>query len=218
MGRDLIMRSSEVLEMLNKGQIDELKVILQDEVYTESLKSSPNLKKRYAAMKKYFTYIKSAREACQKPNIVYFEGTSYTSFCNSYSLALTIESCGVMEMFDNSNGTYPDTTRVINTDGVSEKVDFGKVFAEARSKGYKLNKKEVIGNSFLMLYDGSYFRIGLLEATYNIINEGGEVTVYHKNKQKNSPITIVNDLGYCVVMPVRYEPEEGDGVTIIEVK
>ena len=55
------MRSVKVLEMLNEGKIDELKNKLQDEIYTDSLKGKPTAKKRYAAMKKYFSYTNNAR-------------------------------------------------------------------------------------------------------------------------------------------------------------
>ena len=50
------MRNTLVLEMLNAGRIDELKKILEDEIYEDSLKVKPGAKKRYAAMKKYFKY------------------------------------------------------------------------------------------------------------------------------------------------------------------
>lgn len=45
------MRSIKVLEMLNNGQIEELKEALRDEVYAEVLKSKPNAKKRYSAIR-----------------------------------------------------------------------------------------------------------------------------------------------------------------------
>lgn len=48
------MKSSKVLEMLEQNRIEELKAELQDEIFTESLKSKPDAKKRYAAMKKIF--------------------------------------------------------------------------------------------------------------------------------------------------------------------
>ena len=35
------MRNIEVLEMINKGRIDELKVKLQDEIYADALKVRP---------------------------------------------------------------------------------------------------------------------------------------------------------------------------------
>lgn len=45
------MQNSKILEMLDKGQTEELKSLLQDEIYANSLKSNPSAKKRYAAMK-----------------------------------------------------------------------------------------------------------------------------------------------------------------------
>lgn len=101
------MRAIKVLEMLNKGLIEELKALLKDEIYANSLKRKPNGKKRYSAMKKYFTYTDSPREICQKPYPIEFEGTRYISFTNSYTLVLTTEETGEIELFDDANGRYP---------------------------------------------------------------------------------------------------------------
>ena len=49
------MRAIKMLEMLNDGRIEEVKEILRDEIYTELLSIKPGAKRRYAAMKKYFT-------------------------------------------------------------------------------------------------------------------------------------------------------------------
>ena len=46
------MQNTKVLEMINNGQIEELKALLQDEIFTDSLKGNGNAKKRYSAMKK----------------------------------------------------------------------------------------------------------------------------------------------------------------------
>lgn len=208
------MRSEKVLEMLNNGKIDELKDMLKDEIYYESLKKKPDAKKRYAAMKKFFTYVSSAREVFQKPCVVEFEGTNYISFCNSYSLALTTEDCGEIKLFDTAAGTYPDVGRLINRNGEERIIDFSKIFAEAKSKGYKLKKSEVLNNKYLLHFDGAYFRIGLLDVTLSIIDDGKEATVYH-SKDGIKPITIKTDIGVCVVMPVRCDMEP-DSV-IIEV-
>ena len=101
------MRSITVLEMIKAGRIEELIAKLRDEIYTNSLRRKPNAKKRYSAMKKYFTYADSPREICQKPYPIEFEGAKYTSFTNSYTLVLTTESTGEMELFDDANGRYP---------------------------------------------------------------------------------------------------------------
>lgn len=168
-------------------------------------------------MKKYFSYITSSREFCQKPCIIDYEGHPYTSFCNSYSLALTKEPCGAIELFTDVD-RYPKTARLIKYDGLERKVNLAKAFAEAKYLGYKLKKSEVNGNGYLMNYDGSYYRVGLVEATYRIIDDGEEATIFHVEDAKFSPITIQTSIGVALVMAVRYEPEEGDGVIVVEVE
>ena len=213
------MRNVKVLEMLKAGRIEDLKQELQDEIYQETLKSKPDAKKRYMAMKKYFKYHKPIREALQKPCVVNFKGRDYTAFTNSYSLALTTEDTGELELFDNAHGNYPDVTRLVHFDGNERVIDFSEVIADAKSKGYKLVKGEVDFHfKYLMLYDGSYYKIGLLDATFGII-DNGKPTLTYKAKGPNKPLTIENDIGVCVIMPVRYdvEPEE-DGKVVIEVE
>lgn len=210
------MKSSKVLEMLIKGYVEELKAELKDEIYKESLKTNPNAKKRYAAMKKYFTYVTSVREACSKPAIVEYEGREYTSFCNSYSLVLTTESSGEMALFDPEKGNYPDVTRLISFDGEKDKIDISDVIAKAKTQGYKLKKDTVMNNQFLLKYKGNYFRIGLLDSTFSVIDDGEKATFYCK-PNSNRPITIVNDLGICVIMPIRMESEPEPWMEVIEV-
>ena len=209
------MRSSKILEMINAGRIDELKTLLQDEIYSkEILKSNPGMKKRYAAMKKYFTYIDSMREACQKPCVIVFEDLVYTSFCNAYSIVLTTESCGELEIFDDPN-LHTNVAKVIKYSGTEKKINFTNVIALAKSMGYKLKKSEfdTIKCQYLLHYDGAYFKLGLLDSSYGIINDGKEASVYHSDNGKRAPLIIKNDIGVCAVMPVVYN--EPDGTKII---
>ena len=211
------MQNTKVLEMLISNRIDELKTMLQDEIYEESLKSKPGAKKRYTAMKKYFKYHSPVRECLQKPCPITFEGKDYISFTNSWSLIFTTEDCGEIEMFEDKD-RYPDVTRLMCTSGDKREIDIHKVIAEAKSKGYKLTKSEVTFNyKYLMSYDGTYFKIGLLDSSYAIIDDGKPVTVYHEAGTRK-PLTIKNDIGYCMLMPVKYEgdPEE-NGITVIKV-
>ena len=85
------MNSTKALEMLNNGRIDELKELLRDEIYQDALKKKPGAKQRYAAMKKYFGYVRTGRTCCEKPAMIVFDGKTVTSFCNAYSLVLTSE-------------------------------------------------------------------------------------------------------------------------------
>ena len=200
------MKNTKVLEMINAGRIDELKEMLRDEIYQDVLKKKPGAKQRYAAMKKYFTYIRTARTCCSKPAIIDFEGESRTSFCNSYSLVLTKEPCGGIELFTDDDGNYPDVGRLVKREGSGDTVDFSGVIAEAKSLGYKLTKSEVNGGQYMMFYNGAYFRLGLFDATYSLIDDGGEVTVYHNGKNV-SPIVIENDIGVCLILPVKCDVE-----------
>lgn len=50
-----------------------IKIILQDEIYATSLKSNPNAKKRYAAMKRYLKTISDSRPILTKPCEIEFE-------------------------------------------------------------------------------------------------------------------------------------------------
>ena len=213
------MRNVKALEMLNAGRIDDLKRELQDEIYQETLKSKPDAKKRYAAMKKYFKYYKPVRECLQKPCKVEFEGKQYTSFTNSWSLALTTENVGEIELYDESHGKYPDVARLVSFKGNSVNIDISKVIAEAKAKGYKLVKGEVdFHYNYLMLFDGSYYKLGLLDATYGIIDDGKPAMSY-KQSGPNKPLTLETDIGYCLIMPVRYDgdPEE-DGKVVVRVE
>lgn len=212
------MNSTKALEMLNNGRIEELKDILRDEIYQEVLKKKPGAKQRYAAMKKYFGYVRTARKCCMKPAMIEFEGKTVTSFCNAYSLALTTEPCGGIELFTEDDGNYPNVGRLIKRDGVPRRYYLDKVFAEAKSKGYKLTKKEVNGGQFMLRYNGAYLRMGLVDATYSIIDDGGEAAVYH-NGNPCSPIVIENDIGTCLILPVKCDAEfiEENGITVIEV-
>lgn len=207
------MKNSKVLEMLEQNRIDELKAELQDEIFTESLKGKPNAKKRYAAMKRYLKTISESRPILTKPCEVEFEDSKYNSFTNSYSLVLTTESCGELEMCSEPD-RYPDVGRLITFYGEEDRIDFNKVLAEAKSKGYKYSKNAIYSNDYLMHYNGSYYRMALVDITYGILDKGEETTVYFNGKLR--PLTIKNDLGIGIILPIRYDGEEPEHVVIIE--
>lgn len=209
------MRSITALELIRNGKVEELKSLLEDEVYQDTLKNKPDAKKRYGAMKKYFKYTDSARECLQKPCVIEFEDKRYTSFTNSWSLVLTTEPTGEIELFNEENGKYPDVGRLLRFDGLKKKFDFHAVIAEAKSKGYRLNKTEVgPGFKYLMLYDGTYYKIGLIDISYSIIDDGEMCLTYHPDGEK-MPLTIQTKYGYCMVMPVFIHDGEPDEEHII---
>ena len=214
------MQNTKILEMINNGQIEELKDLIQEEIFTDQLKSKPGAKQRYAAMKKYFSYIKdNGNKACTMPCVIDYKGEKYTSFVNDCSLVLTTEKSGEMELFEDPD-KYLNVEKFIVFDGEEKEIDFNKIMAEAKSKGYKLKKSEVEPGAdfkYVLHYDDAYFKIGLLDATYSIINDGEKATVWHPGERKKfSPIVIKNGLGICLVLPFHYD-EEKSGATVIEV-
>ena len=213
------MQLVHMLKMIDEGRFEELKKMLQDEIYQEELKNKPGSRQRYSAMKRYFKYTNSSRVICQKPATIEFEGREVTSFCNSYSLALTTESPGSIELFTDDDGNYPDVGRLVKRNGKPELINLDMVIADAKSKGYKLTKSEVNKEKYLMYYNGAYFRMGLIHATYAIIADGRDITAYHDGGS-TSPLTLENDLGLCLILPVKCDESiiEQNRVTVIDVK
>ncbi len=207
------MQNLKILEMLNKGQIEELKAKLKDEIYTASLKGNPNTKKRYACMKRYLKTISDSRPILTKPCEVEFESAKYNTFTNTYSLAMTKESCGEIEMCAEPE-RYPNVTRLIGRSRDVEKVDFNEVLAKAKSEGYKYLKSAIHRNDYLMKYKDLYFRMALVDITFGLLNDGNEIDVYYHGK--NRPITIENNIGIGIILPIRGDGEYIDGATIIE--
>lgn len=215
------MQNTKVLEMINNGQIEELKAQLQDEIYKDSLKGNTSAKKRYTAMKKYLTYIEDKwNEKLVKPCVIDYEGNKYTSFLNGKSFALTTESAGEIELYNEND--YYDMGKMLVFDGRKRVIDFTKVIAEAKAKGYKLKKSEVETRNdfkYVMHYDGAYYKVGLLDATYSIIDNGQKAEVWHKDGSKISPIIIKNDVGICLVLPIVVfdtNDPKCEGITVIE--
>lgn len=205
------MKNTKMLEMLNAGRIEDLRAALRDEIYAESLSGKSNAKKRYAAMKRYLKTISEARPILTKPCEIDLDGVKYNSFTNSYSLVLTTESCGELEMCSEPE-RYPDVRRLILRDGEEGVINFNRVLAEAKSKGYKYSKNAIYSNDYLMHYKGGYFRMALVDITYGVIDNGKETDVLFNGKLR--PLTIQNELGIGIILPVRLDVDTED-VTII---
>ena len=66
-------------------------------------------------------------------------------------------------------------------------------------------------------YNGTYFRIALIDSTYGIITNGTPSSAYHGGGSRGK-LTIKNDIGICVVMPVFIEGEPDESTIVIEVQ
>ncbi|HJH91287.1 MAG TPA: hypothetical protein OIM52_17500 [Fusicatenibacter saccharivorans] len=196
------MRNIKILEMLNDNKIEELKTELRDEIYMDSLKEIPTAKKRYIAMKKYFSYTNETREILQKPCKVIVNGIDYTCFTNAKTLALTTENTGEIELLDKAKIAYPDINKFITFAGIKRKINFSKKFAIAKSRGYIPLKRDITNPelSYLLEYDGSYYNLTLVDITYRIIEDCDTALTYHLEGPRN-PITIQTGVGICMIMP-----------------
>ena len=74
----------------------------------------------------------------------------------------------------------------------------------------------IFSNDYLLHFNGSYFRIGLIDSTFGIINDGEPAKVYHGGGRRGK-LTIQNDIGIAVIMSVFMEEGPDDGAVVIEV-
>lgn len=200
------MKNTTVLEMINNGELEELKKLLMEEIYKDSLKSDSNAKTRYSAMKRFFKYVTSPNESCMKPcKDVNVYGTNYNSFCDGLCFALTNESIDTMECYDNSNGTYLNIERLVNFNNAQyvEEINLNKTLAEAKSKGYKFSKSEYGTKDFhyAIKYKESYYNVLLIDKAYSIINDGESAKVYYFGRL--APMLIETNVGIAGICPFK---------------
>ena len=209
------MKSEVILEMLKNNEIEELKRILEEEVYKNAMKNK-DIKDRYSAMKRFFRFAnKNGREALKKPcKDIEYNGKLYNCFIDGYCFAVTTESIGNMENYDNSNKDYFNVGRIISFNGDMEKLDLNKILAIAKSKGYKFKKSEIDTNNALyyLKYKGTYYKIGLLDKAFSIINDEKESEVY---SGKNNVLIIKNSIGIAGICSIKLK-DDIDSKIIIE--
>lgn len=231
------MKSERILEMINNNEIKELKKILQDEIYLNSLKGNPGKKKRYAAMKKFFNYVTQNNNPallspCKDVEVdTWMLSGKYNCFCDSYSIVLTTEDIGEITPYDIKIGKYFDIEKLL-CDNVNDlhtsRIDFNSILAKAKSLGYKLKKSEVdtYGNykelkvEYLLKYkpfkdkDSTYFKMGLFDKAFSIIDDGNPCEVYYMNRK--APLFIKSSIGLCIVSPIIVSEDIKEQKTIIE--
>ena len=215
------MQNTKVLEMINNGQIEELKELLQDEIFTDSLKGNGNAKKRYSAMKRYFKYSDNTNKALSLPcKDIEVSGNTYNSFVDGYTLVLTTESIGEMESYDNTNGSYFKVASMLNlSDAKSvDTFDVNIILAEAKAKGYKYKKSEIGQHhdfQYCFKYKEGYFKVGLLDQAFSIIDDGKEAKVYYNGAK--GLLFIKTSIGIVGILPFNPMENVEENKTVIEV-
>lgn len=119
-----------------------------------------------------------------------------------------------MEIYDNANNDYFNISRFISFNGDMEKLDLNNILATAKSKGYKYKKSELDTRDALyyLKYKGSYYKIGLLDKAYSIINDGEEVEVYYSGKR--DALIIKNNIGIAGICPINLKGDIGSKIII----
>ena len=199
------MKNEKIIEMLHDGKIEELEKILQNEIYTNSLKNNGTAAKRYKAMERYFKNTKDTREGMKKPcRNVSVHGNTYNSFIDGYCIALTTEDIGNIEEYDNTDNTYFKVEKMIDFSNVAEtkNINVSDILALAKSKGYRYKKSEydILGNfEYVLKVNDTYVKIGLLDKAFSIIDDGNNAEWYYTSSK--SPIILKNDIGIALVLP-----------------
>lgn len=212
------MKSEIILEMLKNNEIEELKRILEEEVYKNAMQDKGG-KARYSAMKRFFRFAdKNGREAFTKPyKGIEYRGKLYNCFVDMYCFAITTENIGNMETYDNIYKDYFDIVGFINFIGFNgdmEKLNLNNILTTAKSKGYKFKKSEYTNNAvYYLKYKGSYYKIGLLDKAYSIINDGEEAEVYYSGER--NVLIIKNNIGIAGICPINLKGDI-DSKIIIE--
>lgn len=203
------MKNTIILEMINNGEIEQLKSLLTEEIYRDNLKGNGNAKDRYSAMKRYFKYTNNNNPAflypCKDVNI---DGKTYNSFCDGYCFALTTENIDTIETYDKTKGEYLNIEKIIPKNPINvEEIDLNIILAKAKSEGYKFSKAELgLDNKndfkYIFSYKDGYFRIGLLDKAYSIIDDGKKSEVSYNGRL--NMLLIKTSIGLAGVMPFNF--------------
>lgn len=171
-------------------------------------------------MQRFFRFSKNeTRESVKKPcKDIEYNGKLYNCFIDGYCFALTTESIGNMENYDNSKNDYFSVGKFISFNGDMEKLNLNEILAVAKSKGYKYKKSEVdtINAVYYLKYKGSYYKIGLLDKAYSIISDVEEAEVYYSGK--SDVLIIKNNIGIagiCPLSPLKLKKDDIDSKIII---
>ena len=202
------MKNEKILEMLNNGEIEK---VISEEIYNSSLDKNGNAKSRYKAMKDFYKFPSDKTDTrFLKPCKKSIRGQLYNCFLSSDVLVCTKESTGNIELYNEKEEAreWFNVEKLINASDfeIIEDIDFNDILSEAKSKGFKPVKQEIqYGNcaKYYLRFRDAYYKIGLLNKGYSIIDGGKHQEVFYNDKV--SPLYIYNSLGIVMLLPVRID-------------
>lgn len=179
--------------------------------------------KRYNAMKTYFssgTHNKTVATTHPYCGMQYY-GKTYNVFSDGYSIVFTRKAIPIeMETFNeyrmNNNANdlqYLDVIPVIERNEKYEerigKVDFNKLFTNARANGYRKAKKK--DNPYLLRYHDCFLSLRLIDRAYSIIDNGKEADVFYAG-EPYMPVKIVTNIGFALICPMNMQQSKYDSI------
>lgn len=183
-------------------------------------------KMRRYAMKRFYRFVDDKKPNYDKfpyRNIKVFKEEVMNCLLNDYCFVLTKEEIVGMEDykdiepykdFPNINGIL----RKMSKHGI--KVDINKVIDVAKHAGYKYSKCEIEGGfkdfKYVWKYEDAYFKIGLLDKAFQVINDGEKADVYYK--AFNAPLFIRTSIGIAAVLLMYYKESPRDNHIIVKRK
>ena len=203
------MKNEKILEMLNNGQIEDLKRKISEEIYTDSLKGKSGAGQRYKAMQRFVKYnnpIESRRVLCKAKEI---DGKFY--FTDGHCLVATSEPVGNIETWTEADEDWLKVDSIFkaqpNTD--SFKVDFKRILAEGKSQGYKFAKENLHPSSgrvreYVCKIGNAYFNLALLDYAYSLIDDGNPAEAHHSGKSTDG-IYVETSVGKAMILPIRVD-------------
>lgn len=204
------MRSEKILEMLNKGEIEELKKALENEIYEKNFDKGSGKKERYQAMKRYFkiasdnAYDKRLCMPCKTK----VNGKEMTCFIDGHCVACTFEEPTGIQLYEEwkDGANYFDVNKLLDTKSykVMAGIDLQTAIAEAKSKGYKYTKanKNNLNYIFHFINSDAYFNMFLLDKAYSIIAGGENEEIYYYDKK--SMLIVENSIGIVAILPFNH--------------
>lgn len=216
------MNNIKILKMLENGQIENLKAVIKQEIYTDSLKRKSGARERYKAMLRFVKYnADNIRAKIRLPKEI--DGKLY--FTNGNCLVETSEEVGDIET---SSEEFLDVEPIFNDVenknkySYHSKLNVQDIVARAKSEGYKftakaLNDLNMVDKPVICKIHNSYYNLALLEYAYSIIADGETaIAIYSDNWRYG--IFFETSVGRAYVLPIRYEKPYKDNEVIIEVK
>lgn len=205
------MKNEKILEMLNNGEIEELKKAISEEIYNSSLNKNGNAKSRYKAMKDFYKFPSNKTDTrFLKPCKKSIRGQLYNCFLNCDVLVCTKESTGNIEMYDEKEEARElfNVEKLINAKDseIVEGINFNDIISEAKSKSFKPVKQEIQYGEcakYYLHFRNTYYKIGLLNKGYSIIEGGSHQKVFYRGNKE--PLFIYNSLGIVMLLPVIIE-------------